>query len=108
MNLKTMFLKEKSFEGYDDRAVLECLLSTAGIRTDVPSLVDRLFTSFGSLKNILEARPEQLKSVKGVSEKTATLVSMITPLAVSGRSAICGSRTRLQIAVKQRLSVNRC
>ncbi len=81
MNLKTMFLKEKSFEGYDDRAVLECLLSTAGIRTDVPSLVDRLFTSFGSLKNILEARPEQLKSVKGVSEKTATLVSMITPLA---------------------------
>lgn len=80
MNLQSIFLKEKSFEGYDDRAVLECLLATGGVHARVPELVDRLFTSFGSLKGILEARPEQLLSVSGITMKTASLISMITPL----------------------------
>ena len=37
MDLQSLFLKEKSFEGYDDSAVLECLLSTAGIRAEIPN-----------------------------------------------------------------------
>ncbi len=81
MNLQTMFLREKSFEGYDDRSVLECLLITAGVRGDVPAMIDKLFEEFGSLKGILEARPEQLMMVSGIREKAAALVSMITPLA---------------------------
>ena len=81
MNLQTMFLREKSFEGYDDRSVLECLLTTAGVRGDVPAMIDRLFEEFGSLKGILEARPEQLMMVSGIREKAAALLSMITPLA---------------------------
>ncbi len=81
MNLQTMFLREKSFEGYDDRSVLECLLTTAGVRGDVPALIDRLFDEFGSFKGILEARPDQLMLVSGMREKAAALVSMITPLA---------------------------
>ncbi len=59
MDLKTMFMREKSFEGYDDNSVLECLLSTAGVRADVPTLVQNMFNMFGSLKGILEARPAQ-------------------------------------------------
>ena len=81
MDLKTMFMREKSFEGYDDNSILECLLSTAGIRTDVSSLVQNMFGMFGSLKGILEARPAQLMSIPGMTEKSAALISMITPLA---------------------------
>jgi len=81
MNLQTMFLKEKSFDGYDDNSVLECLLTTAGVRGDIPAMIDKMLFKFGSFKGILEARPDQLLTIPGVSEKAATLVSMITPLA---------------------------
>ena len=81
MNLQTMFLREKSFNGYDDSSVLECLLTTAGVRGDVPALIDRLFFGFGSFKGILEAEPEQLMAVPGVTEKIAALISMVAPLA---------------------------
>ena len=81
MKLQTMFLREKSFEGYDDRSVLECLLTTGGVRGDVPVLIDRMFDEFGSLKAILEARPEQLMTIQGIKEKAAALVAMVAPLA---------------------------
>lgn len=81
MNLQTMFLREKSFEGYDDSSVLECLLTTAGVHGDIPALIQRMFIAFGSFKGILEARPDQLMSIPGITEKTAALVSMIAPLA---------------------------
>lgn len=81
MNLQTMFLREKSFEGYDNCSVLECLLSAAGVRCDVPAMIDNLFDEFGSFKAILEARPDQLLSVPGMREKAAALIAMVTPLA---------------------------
>lgn len=81
MNLQSLFLREKSFEGYDDNAVLECLLTSAGIRTDIPAMIERLIDEFGSFKAILEAKPVQLMKVPGVSKKTAKLISMIVPLA---------------------------
>lgn len=76
-----MFLREKNFEGYDDRSVLECLLTTAGVRGDIPAMIDKLFDDFGGLKAILEARPDQLMSVPGMREKAAALIAMVTPLA---------------------------
>ncbi len=81
MNLQTLFMKEKSFEGYDDNAVLECLLMTAGVRADIPVMINNLRDEFGSFKGILEAKPVQLMKVDGVSKKTAMLISMIAPLA---------------------------
>ncbi len=39
MNLQTIFLREKNFDGYDNSSVLECLLTTAGIRGDMPTLI---------------------------------------------------------------------
>ena len=76
-----MFLREKSFDGYDDSSVLECLLSTAGVRGDISSLISRMFSEFDSFKGILEARPDQLMTIPGVTQKTAALISMIAPLA---------------------------
>ena len=81
MDLQTMFMKEKSFEGYEDSAVLECLLTTAGIHANVPTIINRLYDTFGSFKGILEAKPVQLMKVEGVTRKTAALVAMIAPLA---------------------------
>lgn len=81
LNLQTIFLKEKSFEHYSDAAVLELLFSTAGVRGDTQSIIETLFATFGSFKGMLEARPEQLMKLPGITKKTATLVSMIAPLA---------------------------
>lgn len=81
LNLQTIFLKEKSFENYSDAAVLELLFSTAGVRGDTQAVIETLFDAFGSFKGVLEARPEQMMKLPGVSKKTATLVSMIAPLA---------------------------
>ena len=77
MNLQSIFLKEKSFENYFDAAVLQCLFSTAGIRTDTQPAIEAMFDSFGSFKGVLEARPEMLMKVPGVTRKMATLVAMI-------------------------------
>ena len=81
LNLQTIFLKEKSFEHYSDAAVLELLFSTAGVRGDTQSIISTLFDAFGSFKGVLEARPEQLMKLPGITKKVATLVSMIAPLA---------------------------
>ncbi len=81
LNLQTIFLKEKSFEHYSDAAVLELLFATAGVRGDTQSIISTLFDAFGSFKGVLEARPEQLMKLPGVTKKVATLVSMVAPLA---------------------------
>ena len=81
LNLQTIFLKEKSFDNYSDAAVLELLFSTAGVRGDTQSVINTLFDAFGSFKGVLEARPEQLMKLPGVTKKVATLVSMVAPLA---------------------------
>ena len=81
LNLQSIFLKEKSFENYSDAAVLELLFSTAGVRGDTQTVIETLFDAFGSFKGVLEARPEQLMKLPGISKKIATLVSMIAPLA---------------------------
>ena len=80
-DIQSVFLKEKSFEHYSDAAVLEMLFTTAGIQDDTQSIIETLFSACGSFKDILEARPEQLMKLPGITKKVATLVSMIAPLA---------------------------
>ena len=63
----------------DDRQVLEYILSLTAT-TKKNEVVVRLLETFGSLKNILEARPEQLKAVKGIGDKTANLISSFVPV----------------------------
>ena len=43
-------------------------------------LINRLFDTFGSLKAILEARPEQLLSVDGMTMSRANMISLVVPL----------------------------
>ena len=81
MNLQSLFLKEKSFDGFDESSVLELVLMTAGVNGDVSAMVNNLYDFCGSFKGILEARPEQLMQVPQMTEKAAILISMIIPLA---------------------------
>ena len=78
--LMSTFMKEKSFENYSNEAALEFMLTTAGIRGDIPAAIENMLDAFGSFKGILEARPAQLLKVPGVTRKMATLVSTIVPM----------------------------
>lgn len=78
--LMNAFLREKSFENYSNEAALEFMLTTAGVRGDVPTMITNMLDAFGSFKGVLEARPAQLLKVPGVTRKAATLVSAIVPM----------------------------
>lgn len=81
LTIQNAFFAEKTFENYSNEAALEFLLTTAGVRGDVPKMVADLTESFGSFKAVLEARPAQLMKIPGVTKRTATLISTIVPMA---------------------------
>ena len=78
--LRDRFINEKGFEHFEDHQILELLLFYANARQDTNPLAHELLDRFGSLKGVLEARPEMLMTVPGVKETAATLISMVVPL----------------------------
>lgn len=78
--LRKRFISDKGFENFADHQILELLLFYANARGDTNPLAHTLLNTFGSLKGVLEARPEQLMQVKGIGERAATLISMVVPL----------------------------
>ena len=72
--------RTEGLDGFAPHEALELLLFYGRARGNVNPLAHELIDAFGSLKGVLEARPEQLMTVKGVGEETATLISMIVPL----------------------------
>lgn len=72
--------RTEGLDGFAPHEALELLLFYGRTRGNVNPLAHELIDAFGSLKGVLEARPEQLMTVKGVGEETATLISMIVPL----------------------------
>ncbi len=78
--LRERFMRENGFEHFTDHQVLELLLFYANPRSDTNPIAHALLDEFGSLKAVLEARPEMLQTVKGVGPQAATLISMVVPL----------------------------
>ena len=78
--LRDRFIREKGFENFQDHQILELLLFYSKARSDTNVLAHELIDTFGNLKGVLEARPEQLMTVKGIGEQSATLISMVVPL----------------------------
>ncbi len=78
--MRDRFIQDKGFENFEDHQILELLLYYANARSDTNPLAHELLDQFGSLKGVLEARPEQLMQVKGVGKQAATLISMVVPL----------------------------
>ena len=78
--LRERFIHDKGFENFADHQILELLLFYANPRGDTNPIAHRLLEDFGSLKAVLEARPEQLMRTPGVGPQAATLISMVVPL----------------------------
>ena len=78
--MRDRFIRDKGFENFEDHQILELLLFYANARGDTNPLAHKLIDTFGTLKGVLEARPEQLLAVDGIGKQAATLISMIVPL----------------------------
>ena len=81
LRLRERLMNERSLEHFDDTEILSTVLSYANGTKDTAGLAVRLLDSFGSLKAVLEARPEQLLNVEGMNRTRASLISLMIPMA---------------------------
>lgn len=75
--VKERFRKE-GLDSFEDVHVLELLLFYAIPQIDTKPLARSLLDRFGSFALVLEATPEELMTVPGVGEQTATFLSLVT------------------------------
>lgn len=80
IRLRERFILDKSFDSFDEKETLQFLLTYANIKRDPEEIAENLLEKFGSLKGVLEARPEQLQTVDGVGAMAVGLISMVVPL----------------------------
>lgn len=78
--LKQRFLEE-GLDNFTDIQVLELLLFYAIPQRDTNPIAHALLDRFGSLSQVLEADVKELKKVPGISDHSATLLSLVTQLA---------------------------
>ena len=78
--LRERFRRNFGFEGFSQHEILELLLTYGSPRKDTKELAKRLLATFGNLKCVFEAKPEQLMQVEDIGEIQATLISMMMPL----------------------------
>ena len=81
LRLRERLMSEHGFEAFDDTEILSTVLSYASGTKDTAGLVAKLLDAFGSLKAVLEARPEQLLRVEGMNQTRASLITMMIPMA---------------------------
>lgn len=86
--------RRDGLEGFAPHEVLELLLFYGRARGDTNPTAHRLLDTFGSLKGVLEAKPEQLMAVQGVGEETATLISLMLPMFRRYSLCLCEERQR--------------
>jgi len=86
--------RKEGLDGFADHEVLELLLFYGRARGDVNPLAHTLMDTFGSLKGVLEAKPDQLMAVHGLGEETATLISLMLPMFRRYNACLCRERRR--------------
>ena len=72
--------QKQGLDGFDDHNVLELLLCYAIPRKDVNALAHQLIRRFGSLSAVFDAAPEDLMTVEGIGERSATLIKLVIDL----------------------------
>ena len=78
--LKERFLRE-GLDNFEEHQVLELLLFYGIPQRDTNEIAHELIREFGSLPNVLEASPEDLRKVKYIGDNVATLFQLITAVA---------------------------
>lgn len=77
--LKRRFL-EHGLDSFTDIQALELLLFFAIPQKDTNPIAHALLRRFGSISRVLEADPQELKKVEGISDHAATLLHLVTAL----------------------------
>ena len=70
---------DKDLATFTDYEILQLLISYTGGEKSA-RLAEKLLDTFGSLKGVLEARPEQLQMVRGIGARTSSLISLMVPM----------------------------
>lgn len=78
--MKERFYRDGNFENFAQHEILEMLLYSTIARGDTNPIGHELIERFGSLANVLEASPDELKKVRGIGESSAFLLSMLPHL----------------------------
>ncbi len=73
-------LEKDGLDSFYDHEILEMLLFYTIPRMDTNPIAHRLMEEFGSLASVLSANADDLMKVKGVSKKSAQLLSLIPQL----------------------------
>lgn len=90
--MKERFVRQ-GLDGFTDVQALELLLFYAIPRSDTNPIAHALLERFGSLSRVLEAEPEELKRVPGISDHTAVLLKLPVEL---GRSYLVDCSRRVK------------
>ena len=80
MKLRERMEAERGFERFNAEDILTTLIGFTNPTDKAPRISAALLDTFGSLKGVLEARPEQLRTVDGIGGKTAALIAAVVPL----------------------------
>ena len=74
--LRQRFAKA-GFENFSEHEIIELLLTLSITRKDVKKLAKTLLKEFGSLKNVFDATPRDLRKISGIGEGTSLLFKLI-------------------------------
>lgn len=74
--LRKRFVKD-GLEGFEDHNILELLLFYSIARKDTNEEAHALINEFGSLSGVFDASYEDLCKVKGIGERTASLIKLV-------------------------------
>lgn len=71
-------IRNEGLESFEDHTLLEYLLSLTIPRRDTNELAHELLHRFGSFSSVLDASPDELEQMTGISECTATFLGTLT------------------------------
>ena len=72
--------KAEGLDNFSEINMLELLLFFSIPRRDTNPIAHHLLDKYGSLVNVLEADYDDLKTVEGISDNSATLIKMLLPM----------------------------
>lgn len=87
--------KENGFDGFSPHEIIEMLLYYSIPRKDTNELAHDIIDEYKTLANVFDASPEELMKIKGVSEVTATLLSMVPSLSKAYETSKWNRRVHL-------------
>ncbi len=79
--MRQSFIENGSIEGLPDHNILEFILFFAVPRADTNELAHTLINKFGSLSGVFDAPYEALIGIKGIGERSATLLKLLPSIA---------------------------